>query len=166
MIVIICFVLSVSSCSSPFNSDGRKIIRIALDKNYVETGDSDRIYYSMQDILYGVIIYSIDSDGKFNYLNNSDDNPEGINYSFTKKEAKEFFNLIDSYGLEKYEPFSLNDNKELITKYKSKTICIGDEIVIREDIEYNKDQFNYSYYTSENYKKIIEEFEKLKSKAE
>lgn len=165
MTAAVFFIFAVSGCSLPWSSDGRKIIRIALDKNYLETGDSNTIYHSRQDILYGMIIYSIDSEGEFNYLNNSDEDPDGINYSFSKKEAKQFFDLIESYGLTEYEPFSLTEKKELITEYKSKTICIGDEIVIKEEKESNVNQYNYSYYTSDNYNKIIEEFEKLKNKA-
>ncbi len=158
-------IFAVSGCSLPWNSEGRKIIRIALDKNYLETGDSNTVYHSKQDILYGLIIYSIDSEGEFNYLNNSDEDPDGINFSFSKKEAKKFFDLIESYGLEQYEPFSLTEKNELITEYKSKTICIGDEIIIKDDTETGDNQFNYSYYTSDNYNKIIEEFENLKNKA-
>ena len=164
--VFICLIFAVSGCRLPFESDSRQVIRIALDKNYVENGDSDAIYYSKQDILYGVIIYSIDSKGQFNYLNNSDEDPEGISYSFSKKEAKKFFDLINSYGLEEYEPFSLTEKNELITEFKSKTICIGDEIVLEKDAgENDKEYFNYSYYTSDNYKKIVEEFENLKNMA-
>ncbi len=158
-------IFSVSGCTSPFYSEGRKVLRIALDKNYIETGDSDVTYYSDQDVLYGMIMYSLDSEGEFNYLNNSDEDPEGIKFSFSKKEAKQFFDLIESFGLDQYEPFSLSEKNELITEYKSKTICIGDEIVIKDEIEYKNDQFNYLYYTSDNYDKIIEEFDKLKNKA-
>lgn len=165
LIIFICLVFAVSGCSLPFDSDGRQVIRIALDKNYIETGNSSTVYHSKQDILYGVIIYSIDSKGKFNYVNNSDEDPDGIDYSFSKKEAKKFFELIDSYGLEEYKPFSLTEKNELITEFKSKTICIGDEIVIKNDTTNDINNFNYSYYTSENYKKIVEEFENLKNRA-
>lgn len=166
MAVIMLYIISVSSCSLPFSSDARTIIRIALDKDYIEKGDSDKIYHSEEDILYGMVIYSLDSNGEFIYLNNSDEAPEGLSYTFSKKKAMEFFDLIDSYGIEEYTPFSLTENNELITEYKSKTICIGNEIVVKDGDEYIKDQFNYKYYLSDNYGKIIDEFEKLKKTAE
>ncbi len=108
--------------------------------------------------------YSLSKEGKFHSSYKS-----GTDGQFTPDEASEIWTMFKSFGKQKYEPYHANEDGLMVTEYQPYTVKIQydkSDYDVMKNPNYSKNLCKYYTLTEEDYKELMNQFEKMQNAVE